>query len=106
MYMFDISGSGTVAARRQLQADAAADHELQEERPRSDSLTPSIEVQVARLLANRDPTTGRRLTSVDDLPDHLSEEDREDEALKRDCMFHGRDPTRPWMLADGTGLLV
>ena len=64
---------------------------------------PSLDLQVQRLLANRDPLTGEPFMTADDTAGHLDEAQREQ--ARRPHMFHGRSLLEPWKLENGKPLL-
>jgi len=65
----------------------------------------SVQLQVDRILANRDPVTGRILMDINDFPDRMTEEQRAHPRAQKQHIFHGRHPVKPWMTADGELLL-
>jgi len=58
---------------------------------------------VYSMLANRDPSTGRLLADVNDIPDYIPQEKRD--SAKRRHMFEGRMPLAPWKLVDGRNIM-
>jgi len=93
-----------MAARRRLDAESTGPGVDTHDGTVTDDFVPE-QLQIERILANRDPLTGRMLMDINDFPDHLSEEEREHPDAQRDHMFPGRNPMKPWMLTDGTMLI-
>jgi len=83
---------------RRLQEAASSASATHKETTDNDD-DPSVDLQVQRLLANRDPLTGEPFMTADDTASHLDEKQREQ--ARRPHMFHGRSLMEPWKLENG-----
>ena len=98
-YFYNVGDTSKLAARRSLGGAASGGERNHDSEDRSRAVSDRL--QIERLLANRDPLTGRMLMDIHDMPDHLTEEEREHPDAQREHMFLGRNPTRPWLLESG-----
>lgn len=109
LFLYKTKDTTSLAARQRALRGiggpvGAAETSQEEHSAGSGDIVPE-QLQIERLLANRDPMSGRMLMDIDDVPDHIGSLGKDDVDGMRDHMFHGRDPLRPWLLEDG-GLIL